>query len=472
MQADTECASNQPSFHPLFSSEGDIILTSKDGVLFRVPISTLKMTSSWFRTMFSLPQTSTTSTDDTVTSNGSRSSDIQITLDEDSRTLEHFLRMVCGLAIPELDSWDVIDPLLYAAEKYDTPGPVSIVRALIRTQPFLDSPLHLYAAACRWGWEPEARLASTLTLALDIHAPEHRPALLKLKTASLLALTDLRHSRREQFRTRLNQHPFLTEIQMSDGFARCPRCADPLDYAAWRELKLVMVVEIDRNPSGESFKEGLETWPAARACWAAKCKKVGCASALYDKALTTRVIWEAINALPNIIEEGLLFTVIMVFPVYSPPANPSPNVQRVLAYAAALNEWDYDKVMECFDDTLEHHILPESMGEPVRNKESYKAHLKSTMPLFKEFKITIHELVEGSDAITLHSSSTGLSIFNTSYDNEYALFVRLVPPKDKGSLPKFGVVKEFVDSKFTVQFLETDKAKAEATATKGTLPPK
>ena len=45
-----------PKYHPLFSFDADVVLRSRDGVLFRVPSMTLKMTSSWFRTMFTLPQ--------------------------------------------------------------------------------------------------------------------------------------------------------------------------------------------------------------------------------------------------------------------------------------------------------------------------------------------------------------------------------------------------------------------------------
>lgn len=44
-------------FHGLFSSpEADVILAAKDSVLFRVHSQTLKTTSGFFRTMYSLPQ--------------------------------------------------------------------------------------------------------------------------------------------------------------------------------------------------------------------------------------------------------------------------------------------------------------------------------------------------------------------------------------------------------------------------------
>ncbi|KAI0047466.1 hypothetical protein FA95DRAFT_1559090 [Auriscalpium vulgare] len=299
--AQVRVEATQPSLHPMFSFDADVVLGSRDGVLFRVPSTTLKMTSSWFRTLFTLPQSTIPSTPTTPTP--SPLSDT-INLDEDARTLEHLLRMICGLTIPELDSWDTVEPLLYAAEKYDMPGPQSIVRALVRTPPFLDTPLRLYAAACRYGWAAEARLASTRTLTLDLRDRVHRSALLKLKTDDLLALQDLHHRRREDFRQRLSEPPFLTDMQLTEAYARCARCHEPVDYAAWRELKYVMVLEMDRRPAGDMIPAGLEEWPAARACWAAKCKKMSCGSSVYDRTSSTRAIQEAIIALPETIEES------------------------------------------------------------------------------------------------------------------------------------------------------------------------
>jgi hypothetical protein len=102
--------------HPLFSSsDGDVILGSKGGAtLFRVHSYTLKTTSGWFRAMFSLPQKA-----------GPTLTDV-IYLDEDAGTLEALLRMICGQPVLRLESFDMVEALLYAAEKYDMPGPVSI----------------------------------------------------------------------------------------------------------------------------------------------------------------------------------------------------------------------------------------------------------------------------------------------------------------------------------------------------------
>ncbi len=196
-----------------------------------------------------------------------------------------------------------MEPVLYAAEKYDMPGPASIVRALLRTPVFADAPLRLYAAACHFGWAEHARAASTQSLVLDLHSSAHRVELLRLRTADLYALMELHHTRRERFRSRLAEPPFLTDALLNDSnAARCSRCRDPISYAEWRELKHVMLHELERRPAGDTVLLGLEEWPQAKACWAARCKKPGCTSPVYDKVLSTRAIKEVLDSLPNAIE--------------------------------------------------------------------------------------------------------------------------------------------------------------------------
>ncbi|KAH8093895.1 hypothetical protein BXZ70DRAFT_369918 [Cristinia sonorae] len=299
-----ESESAGPSYHPLFNSpDGDTVLGSKNGVLFRVHSFTLKTTSGWFRTMFSLPQRSGSSTSDSTqetavasTSSGTLSENI-IYVDEDSTTLESLLRLISGLPIPKLDSYDTIEPLLYAAEKYDMPGPLSLVRALISTSPFTSDPLRLYTLCCRYGWTSEAQSASTQSLTLNIHSPTHRPTLLKLSTTALLNLVDLHYARRDTLRTRLNEPPFVND----DSEASCSHCGVLVKYHTWRELKFVICSEMDVRPMGDTVLEkGLNEWPAAKACWSAKCKS--CDRVLYDKEQTLRAIRQVIDKLPSKVE--------------------------------------------------------------------------------------------------------------------------------------------------------------------------
>ena len=297
-----------PKYHPLFSFDADVVLRSRDGVLFRVPSMTLKMTSSWFRTMFTLPQAtppaSSRSHDRNQRDTTTVPTDTEIIgLGEDASTLESLLRMICGLEIPTLDTWDAVEPVLYAAEKYDMPGPASIVRALLRTPTFTNEPLRLYAAASHFGWAEDARAASTRSLSLNLYDSAHKPSLLRLRTADLYALVALHHERRVQFRARIADAPFLTDAQLLDATsARCARCHDAISYAEWRELRHVMLAELERRPSGDTVLTGLEEWPAALACWAVKCKRPSCQSHVYDKALSSKAVKDLLDSLPNAVE--------------------------------------------------------------------------------------------------------------------------------------------------------------------------
>lgn len=190
-------------FHPLFADpDGDVILAAKGGeVLFRLHSFILKMTSGFFKTMYTLPQCV-----DVVLSGGRYLSrrrqntpaptDIVYT-DEDAYTLESLLRMICGLSLLAVETYDQLDTLLFAAEKYDMPGPISILRLQAMTPPFLEEPFRLYAAASRHAWDAEKKFSATRTLTYNIHDAALRPMLQRLSAEAVLDLFQLHHSRRE-----------------------------------------------------------------------------------------------------------------------------------------------------------------------------------------------------------------------------------------------------------------------------------
>lgn len=219
---------------------------------------------------------------------------MQLYLDEDEQTLDALLRMVCGLPLLPIDTYDLADGLLYAAEKYDMPGPLSIVRLYLQTASLATDPLRLYAAACRFGWEHEAKVASTQTLTYNLHDPVLRPALQRLSTTAVLDLFALHRARREGLRKRMNEAPFV-----HGGISPCVSCQRQIDYHTWRELKYKIIIEMDVRPLGDTIVgDGLQDWPEATACWSAKCL---CDRYLYDKVETLRVIKDCIDGLPKTI---------------------------------------------------------------------------------------------------------------------------------------------------------------------------
>lgn len=73
---------------------------------------------------------------------------------------------------------------------------------------------------------------------------------------------------------------------------------------------------------------------------------------------------------------------------FAVPADPSPNLRTLLAYVAGLEAWDLARIIAPFGDSLEHHILPKSLGRPVLNKRQYTEYMAGVIPLFKSFKVS------------------------------------------------------------------------------------
>ncbi|KAF9047699.1 hypothetical protein BJ165DRAFT_1315924, partial [Panaeolus papilionaceus] len=143
------------------------------------------------------------------------------------------------------------------------------------------------------------------------------------------------------------------------------------------------------------------------------------------------------------------------------PHDPSPNLRAFLSFIDALHRWDFDDIMDCFDETLEHRILPQSLGRPVLNKKQYAQYFRAIFPIFKSWRATIHEVLESGNAISVHVSSKGESVNGTPYIQEYALLIHYAPQTDPNVLPKMTMVKEYVDSAFSIKFFAEERAKME-----------
>lgn len=48
--------------------------------------------------------------------------------------------------------------------------------------------------------------------------------------------------------------------------------------------------------------------------------------------------------------------------------------------------------MDAFDDTLQHQILPKSLGRPSKDKEAYRDYLISVLPLFKSLEVRLRPI--------------------------------------------------------------------------------
>ena len=100
---------------------------------------------------------------------------------------------------------------------------------------------------------------------------------------------------------------------------------------------------------------------------------------------------------------------------FVPPSTPSPYLRAFFAYVDAMHAWDFDRVMQCFDESLEHRILPKSLGRPVLNKRQYGEYFKGTMPLFVKFRVSACYLSVYIEALELINSKWRFSSFRTIF---------------------------------------------------------
>jgi BTB/POZ domain len=200
-------ASCKNSYHPLFSSpDGDVILRSAEGTLYRLHSYILRTSSGLFETMFSLPQPKIQPKICRPSRNHHypTSPDILDVYEADS-TMERILKLIYGIPTPPRMSFDEIETILALAEKWDTQGPIASLRSAFSSPQILSQyPIRCYGLSRYYGWDYEARLASTHTLSLDLSNPIYACSLDQLSSKDLLPLLNLRRKRKDMFRQLLN----------------------------------------------------------------------------------------------------------------------------------------------------------------------------------------------------------------------------------------------------------------------------
>jgi hypothetical protein len=149
---------------PFDDSKADIILRSIDQVDFRVYKCLLSLASPVFETMFTLPQPS-----ETTIADEARDGLTVIPIDESARTLHSLLAFCHPGCVPILDNLDDIQEVLRLAMKFDMQGVAQRVVQVLRAPEFMQKePLRVFAIACRFRFEDEARLAAKETLRFPV----------------------------------------------------------------------------------------------------------------------------------------------------------------------------------------------------------------------------------------------------------------------------------------------------------------
>lgn len=134
----------------------DIILRTSDKFDFFVHVPILRLASTVFDAMLSIPQPPS-ATNDTQTS----PTRPIIDLTEDSATMDHLLRYCYPVTDPIITDLDILDRILTAADKYDIKFVTTLATQVLHK--FVDTkPLEVYTIACLHGSEDIAKKAAEM----------------------------------------------------------------------------------------------------------------------------------------------------------------------------------------------------------------------------------------------------------------------------------------------------------------------
>ena len=190
--------------------DADAILRSSDGKDLRVHRIILSLTSPVFQGMFNLPQ---------PTESPSPSQIPTIDVPESSDILQPFLQYLYPRSPPKISDVAMWADLYTIAHKYDADVIMDLLRDMLIPRFLEIAPLRVYALASHWGFEEEAKIASTRTLTFDILKDLSREDAELMGGAACRQLYLLHFNRREAARALVTNHPLPTP---SDSSCKCP----------------------------------------------------------------------------------------------------------------------------------------------------------------------------------------------------------------------------------------------------------
>lgn len=122
----------------------------------------------------------------------------------------------------------------------------------------------------------------------------------------------------------------------------------------------------------------------------------------------------------------------------------SKSTQRQTAEAVvdAFNRMDIDAIISYRSDDCMRHILPSTLGHPPTNNEKYRASLERLIKIFRNFSLTINDVIEDSESkrICMYLRARADTLAG-EYINEYMWTLSF---NESGT--KIIEVKEFVDT--------------------------
>jgi len=234
----TMISTSQSTYH-FDSPDADVILKSSDAespTEFRVHRCILALASPFFRDMFSLPQDPWKSPEKAPV----------ISVSERQDVLRVLLQFVYPIPDPPVVSLHDLDELLGAAIKYEFEAVVASLRAfLISPQLLHTSPVKVYAIACQYELEDEAKVASRYTLGRDLLTLEgdELQELKKISAFDYYRLLKL-HKERAEVAVALIKRADAACGEGVGGVVMCMQCNGPVFlsagppkwWIAWEEM--------------------------------------------------------------------------------------------------------------------------------------------------------------------------------------------------------------------------------------------
>ncbi|KAI5117377.1 hypothetical protein M0805_001920 [Coniferiporia weirii] len=333
--------SSEACFHPAYNApDGDLVLLSCDGTLFRVHSLIMKMASSVFFGMLDLPRPS----DD--------SSGEPIPVQEDAETLAALLDIVYpnkGFHTDPRLSFELYRRICIAADKYDMPAATVNLRNFFSAACQLFPPILMYGLANRLGWEEQAKLASSATLACNINSSESQEHLRTCDPDAILQLVDLHRLRRVQLvgafdlgksRSGCRFIPWDEVLQKDKEGKCCPCPTDHLPSSLLKAFLFKLSEEMEACPRGDFLRtRAFYNLPELSGLWNATCP-IGCPNygerQLLDKEKFIAKLLEELDSLPIDHSRHRRGAQRVVIPQFGGPTNhPTPLSARssFLAYS-------------------------------------------------------------------------------------------------------------------------------------------
>ncbi len=205
---------------PFDRSDADLILHTKDDVNFSVHRIVLSIASPVFETMFSLPQPPGTEFRPSVD------------VSEHSQAMETFLRIVYPCVYPRFKSLQQLREVLAAGTKYDAPAVIAASRKALVQKTFIQAdPLRVFAIACIFGMEAEAKAAAEVAVMKDRVRAGAEPCagIAEITAGAYFRLLQLRRAwtRKTTSRFGLNLAPLLMIQRGSVDFTGIGSFCDP-----------------------------------------------------------------------------------------------------------------------------------------------------------------------------------------------------------------------------------------------------